>query len=135
MRNATLQRVSCAIPSNNLDSSHIHESLRVAVYIATVAVLFPLLAMVYLHACSGRATHSVPTYTGQSITEPFECRPDGSFDSCAKDDCNMITATCAGSRWERFEVESVLSSVDTLSSQLGNCVTTRRLKTFPALLS
>jgi hypothetical protein len=45
----------------------------------------------------------------------------------------MIIATCAGSRLERFEVESVLSSVDTLSSQLGNCVTTRRLKTFLAL--
>jgi hypothetical protein len=92
MRNATLQWVSCAIPSNNLDSSLIHESLRIAVYIATVAVLFPLLAMVYLHSCSGRATHSVPTYTAlepQSITEPFECHPDGSFDFCVKDNCNM----------------------------------------------
>ena len=75
-----------------LDAPLNPEPLRIAVYMTTVGSLFPLLAAVYLHVCSGRATHSVPAYTApepQSVTEPFECRSDGSFDFCVKDNCKM----------------------------------------------
>jgi DHHC palmitoyltransferase len=122
----------------------------------TVGVLFPLLALLYLHVCSGRATHSVPTSIAPepySITEPFECRPDGCFDFCVKDNCKMRwkpprthhCSTCGVCRlgfdhhcpWVSAFRRSNLYCclfVNTLSCQLGNCVTTRRLKAFLALL-
>ena len=58
----------------------------------TVAMLFPSLGVIYLHVCSGRTTHSVPAYTAphpETITEPYECRPDGSLDFCSKPNCQM----------------------------------------------
>src|SRR5437588_11046332 len=55
-------------------------------------ILFPCLAVVYLYTCSRRTTHTVHTYIApkpQLITEPYECRPDGSLVFCVKDNCRM----------------------------------------------
>ncbi|KAI0251775.1 hypothetical protein BJV78DRAFT_1282236 [Lactifluus subvellereus] len=44
------------------------------------------------YIAAGRATHSVPIYAApepQSLTEPYECRSDGSFNFCVKDNCKM----------------------------------------------
>jgi len=71
-----------------------HEQRHIAavVYMTTVGMLFPSIAVVYLYTCSNRATHSVPDYTppeSQSVNEPYECCSDGSLRFCAKDSCKM----------------------------------------------
>ncbi|KAI0291672.1 DHHC palmitoyltransferase-domain-containing protein [Multifurca ochricompacta] len=114
-----------------------HEKCRISavVYMVTVGTLFPSLAVVYLQACSGRATHSVPVYTApvpESITEPYECRFDGGLNFCSKDNRKMRwklpgahhCAVCGVCRLG-FEHHCPL---------LGNCVTTGRLKNFLAFL-
>ncbi|KAI9510524.1 hypothetical protein F5148DRAFT_572564 [Russula earlei] len=134
-----------------------HSSLRIAlhsvVYMAAMGMLFPSLAIVYLHNCSNRATHSVPDYvapTLQWITEPYECRSDGNLDFCVKDGCNLRwkppgthhCSTCGTCRigfdhhcpWVSEAQQPSLSCVDAMSCKLGNCVTTGRLKAFLALL-
>ncbi|KAI0287819.1 DHHC palmitoyltransferase-domain-containing protein, partial [Russula brevipes] len=90
----------------------------------------------YLYNCSSRATHSVPNYTApepQSITEPYECRSDGTLNFCAKDNCKM--------RWKPPETHHCSTcgvcrlGFDHHCPWLGNCVTTGRLKAFLALLT
>ena len=119
-------------------------------------ILFPCLGVVYLYTCSRRTTHSVPDYIvpePQLITEPYECRPDGSLVFCVRDNCRMRwkppgthhCSTCGVCRigfdhhcpWvrESLQSESLLChSLTHLSTQLGNCVTTGRLKAFLVLL-
>ncbi|KAH8979486.1 DHHC palmitoyltransferase-domain-containing protein [Lactarius hatsudake] len=97
----------------------------------TVGTLFPSLALVYLHACSGRATHSVPAYTAphpETITEPFECRSDGSLDFCSRENCQM--------RWKPPGTHHCSTcgvcrlGFDHHCPWLGNCVTAGRMKAF-----
>ena len=131
-------------------------TLHPAIYMTIVGILFPCLAVVYLHNCSGRATHSIPEYIApepQSIAEPYECCSDGSLDYCAKDDCNMRwkppgTHHCSTCRVCRVGFDHHCPWVSevpaasnpryhlsiSLSYQLGNCVTTGRLKAFLSLL-
>ena len=100
----------------------------------------------------------------QSITEPYECRSDASLDFCAKDNCKMRwkppgthhCSTCGVCRlgfdhhcpWVRVLQPSKPSTSLThpptpvffplpsfAARQLGNCVTTGRLKAFLALLA
>lgn len=120
----------------------------------TVGMLFPSLAVVYLHTCSGRATHSVPAHTAphpETITEPYECRSDGSLDFCSREICQMRwkppgthhCSTCGVCRlgfdhhcpWVSKPPASNSSGRQLTPSQLGNCVTTGRMKAFLALLA
>ncbi len=121
----------------------------------TVGILFPSLAVLYVHTCSGRATHSVPTYTAphpETITEPYECRSDGSLDFCSRGNCQMRwkppgthhCSTCGVCRlgfdhhcpWVSEAPASNRSGhLLTPSCQLGNCVTAGRMKAFLALLA
>ncbi|KAH9058921.1 DHHC palmitoyltransferase-domain-containing protein, partial [Lactarius deliciosus] len=106
------------------------------VYMMTVGTLFPSLAVVYLHACSGRTTHSVPAYTAphpETITEPFECRSDGSLDFCSRENCQM--------RWKPPGTHHCSTcgvcrlGFDHHCPWLGNCVTAGRMKAFLTLLA
>lgn len=115
-----------------------HERRHIAagVYMMAVGTLFPSLAVVYLHTCSGRTTHSVPAYTAQhpeTITEPFECRSDGSLDFCSRENCQM--------RWKPPGTHHCSTcgvcrlGFDHHCPWLGNCVTTGRMKAFLTLLA
>ncbi|KAI0272301.1 DHHC palmitoyltransferase-domain-containing protein, partial [Gloeopeniophorella convolvens] len=106
-----------------------------AIYILTLGTLFPLLATVHVYACLGRATHSVPSYTPPApelLTEPYECRFDGSLDFCTRDNCKgrwkppgtHHCATCGVCRL----------GFDHHCPWLGNCVTAGRMKSFLSLL-
>ncbi|KAH9967510.1 DHHC palmitoyltransferase-domain-containing protein [Russula dissimulans] len=100
-----------------------------------VGILFPCLAVVYLHNCSGRATHSVPDYIApepQSITEPYECCSDGSLDYCVKDACSMRWKPPGTHHCSTCGVCRV--GFDHHCPWLGNCITTGRLKAFLSLL-
>src|SRR5260221_3816481 len=101
----------------------------------TGGILFPSLAVLYLYTCSGRTTHSVPDYIvpePHSITEPYECRSDGSLHFCIKDNCKMRwkppgthhCSTCGVCRigfdhhcpWVRQFEPLPLSSIDALAN-------------------
>ena len=118
-----------------------------------VGMLFPSLGVVYLHTCSGRTTHGVPAYTApphpETITEPYECRSDGSLDFCFRKTCHMRwkppgthhCSTCGICRLGfdhhcPWVSEASNSSGHLLTPcQLGNCITTGRMKAFLTLLA
>ncbi|ETW79014.1 hypothetical protein HETIRDRAFT_323881 [Heterobasidion irregulare TC 32-1] len=106
-----------------------------AVYILTLSFLFPTILALYLHLCLGRETHSVPSYlipVAGHLTEPYECRADGTLDVCFKDNCE--------GRWKPPGTHHCSAcgvcrlGFDHHCPWLGNCLTTRRLKPFLALL-
>ncbi|KAH8983289.1 DHHC palmitoyltransferase-domain-containing protein [Lactarius akahatsu] len=115
---------------------HERRHITAGVYMMAVGTLFPSLAVVYLHTCSGRTTHSVPAYTAphpETITEPFECRSDGSLDFCSRENCQM--------RWKPPGTHHCSTcgvcrlGFDHHCPWLGNCVTTGRMKAFLTLLA
>ncbi|KAF8261643.1 DHHC palmitoyltransferase-domain-containing protein [Lactarius quietus] len=88
------------------------------------------------HIAAGRTTHSVPAYTAphpESITEPYECRSDGSLDFCSRENCQM--------RWKPPGTHHCSTcgvcrlGFDHHCPWLGNCVTTGRIKAFLVLLA
>jgi hypothetical protein len=125
-------------------------SLGRARLLVLVLLTFLSLAVVYLHACSDRATHSVPAYTAPHH-RTYGCRSDGSLDFCSRENCQMRwkppgTHHCSTCGVCRLGFDHHCPSVSKAPasnpsrlqltpSQLGNCVTTGRMKAFLTLLA
>lgn len=66
-------------------------SIRLGIYLAILAVLFPLLLTFYIYMTLGRNTRDVPRFatpTKDDLVEPYECL-DTTADlaTCRKDNC------------------------------------------------